>query len=133
MKRKAMLMGMAVMASMPGWAMATGTNKSASAAHPYSRGVETTETTRTKVEFSTLPTALNRTDVAEASPDKASALVVQMKDVLRNASYGPADKPSPDRRGWKLEMLEGNAWAYDGSDPRLRQAKPVGVAFRRNF
>ncbi|NTV95161.1 MAG: hypothetical protein HGA75_07045 [Thiobacillus sp.] len=133
MKRKAMLIGLAVMASMPGWAMAAGANKSASAAHPYSRSAETTAATHAKPESSALQTAWNRAEVAEASPGKMSALRVQMKDVLRSASYGPADKPAADRRGWKLEMLEGNASAYDGGDPRLRQAKPVGVAVRLNF
>ena len=132
MKRKAMLMGMAVMTSMPGWAMATGTGKAASAAHPYSRGMAA-EVTLGKVEFDYVTSRPDQAGTVQASPGKTAELLAQIKSMLKKTSYGLAAQPTVDKLGWRMELLESAAWAYDGIDPRLQKAKPVGVAFRFMF
>ena len=132
MKRKAMLRGMAVMTGMPGWAMAKGVGKLGGDAHPYSAGMQAQESID-KVEFDNELPVPNERGVAEASSDKAAELLAQVKSMLRSANYGRATKPVAGNLGWKLEMLESNALAYDNSDSRLQLAKPVGVAFRLKF
>lgn len=132
MKRKAMLMGMAVMTGLPGWAMAKGVGKAGGDAHPYSAGMQIQETLD-RVEFDDGLPISNQNGVGEASPDKAAKLLAQVKSMLRSSSFSRSSKPVAGNSGWKLEMLESNALAYDGGDSRLQQAKPVGVAFRLKF
>jgi hypothetical protein len=129
MKRKAMLMGMAVMTGMPGWAMAKGVGKAGGDVRPYSAGMQAQEALE-RVEFDSAP---NEKGVTGASPDKAAELLAQVKSMLRSANYGRATQPSTSNQGWKLEMLESSALSYDSSDSSLQQVKPVGVAFRFKF
>lgn len=132
MKRKAMLMGMAVMTGLPGWAMAKGIGKAGGDARPYATGMQTQETLD-RVEFDDGLRVSNQGGAGEASSDKAAKLLAQVKSMLRSSNYSHSTKPVAGDSGWKLEMLESNALAYDGGGSRLQQAKPVGVAFRLKF
>ena len=128
MKRKAMLMGMAVMTSMPGWAMATSSSKAASGVQPYSRSLEA-PVTLSSVTYSSMA----RDGRAAASPGKASELLAQMKSMLSNVNYGVSTQPTADNQGWKVKLLDNNDWVLYNVDPRLPQNKPIGVTFRLEF
>lgn len=128
MKRKAMLMGMAFMTSLPGWALAKGASKGTDQVHAYAVGVEALPLQQLEVE--NVPLA---PDTAEGKPRKASEVLAQIKSMLRGANYGAVMKPAT--QGWAMELLEGNAGGlgFDAGDPRLQGAKPLGVAFRLRF
>ncbi len=132
MKRKAMLMGMAVMTGLPGWSIAKSNAKAVGGAHSYAGGLEA-QATIDQVETGMLPPLSDETGAVESASSKAGRLLAQIKSLLRQSHYGMVAKPIADNPGWKLEMLEGNAWNRDDGDIRIRQCKPVGVAFRIRF
>lgn len=129
MKRKAMLMGMAVMAGMPGWAMAKNTAKVATGAHAYSDGVDARETFETVVAVNELPGASG----ADTPAGNAGELLAQVKDMLRSANYGAAAKSAPDGSGWTVEIMPAQGDALGYGDARLRPVAPLGVALRFRF
>ncbi len=132
MKRKAMLMGMAVMTALPGSCLAKGNPKAANGARSYAGGMEA-RTTLDQVESASIPPLSDRDDVSESASSKAGVLLAQIKAMLRQTHYGMVAKPTVGNPGWKLEMLDSNAWNHDGADVRLQQSSPVGVAFRIRF
>jgi hypothetical protein len=130
MKRKAMLMGMAVMASMPGWAMAKGAGKVAM--HVYSDGVEAKESLPAVEVVDELP-GVSGADFADASPGKAAELLAQVKSMLARANYGAVAKLADDGTRWTMEIPHNFGEALDYGDARLRPAVPLGVALRLKF
>ena len=136
MKRKAMLVGMAVMAGLPSWAMAKGTAKIGGEVHSYAGGMELPDSVA--LPAADAPTAYNGLADENGSANKAAILLAQIKSMLRRSNYGMAAKPTADNLGWKLEMMQADAsthagGAYDIGDTRLLDASPVGVTFRFKF
>jgi len=137
MKRKAMAMGMAVMAGLPSWAMAKGSAaKVADGVHSYADGMELPDATAQPAADT--PSLSNDIADENGSANKAAILLAQIKSMLRRSNYGMAAKPAADNLGWKLEMMQANALtyagpAYDLGDARLLDANPVGVTFRFKF
>ena len=129
MKRKAMLMGMAVMTGLPSWAVAKGTGGNT---HPYSSGREV-QVTPDRVESEALLPKSDETGTAAASPEMAAELLAQIKSVLRYANFGTVTRPTADNQGWKLELLARETRAFEYGDPRLSQVKPMGLALRLRF
>lgn len=121
MKRKAMLMGMAVMTGLPGWALAKGS----------------------KAELAPrLPGQMAVVETADAPPGRAANVLAHMKAMLREMDHGVASKPASSPLAWRMELLgAGSGGAVDGEtvgghggdDARTRQARPLGVSFRLRF
>lgn len=129
MKRKAMLMGMAFMTGLPGWALAKGTAKAAGEAHAYPVDREALEPLH-RIE-SGKERAEPGSAVAQTPSRSAAEVLAQIKSMLRGVNYGAVTAPAVER--WSMELLEDGARAYDNGDPRTLNAKPVGVAFRLRF
>lgn len=131
MKRKAMLMGMAVMTGLPGWALAKGAGKADNEAHAPPPGAEALETLdRIEVDNELSVSTTGRADTAR----KASEVLAQIKAALKGVNYGVVSKQVAQE--WSMELMERNPGAVavaDEGDPRLKNAKPVGVAFRMKF
>jgi hypothetical protein len=139
MKRKAMLMGMAVMTGLPGWAVAKGADKAVVNPHPYSDAgwLQAMDNAIPGEIDSALPPSAEKAGDENGSAAKAAVLLAQIKSMLRRAHYGMVATPLADNLGWKMELLQSKApvytIAYDSGDPRVRGASPVGVAFRFKF
>lgn len=129
MRRKAMLMGMMIVTGMPGWAVAKGTGKTVGESHSNPVDMETLETLDEAGADSRLA-ASGASDTQHASRT-ASEVLAQIRSVLRGVNYGVAMPPT--REGWSMELLDSGASAYDKADPRLQNAKPVGLALRLKF
>ncbi|MCP5277804.1 MAG: hypothetical protein H6935_05500 [Thiobacillus sp.] len=125
MRRKAMLMGMAVIAGMPGWAMAKGSARPAAEAASSGSGAQARDDLIEIDRFGP------QSDQADATADKAAEALARIKSMLRGVNYGAVRKPGDD--GWAMELLERGAVDLRGGDARLEDAKPFGVAFRRKF
>lgn len=133
MKRKAMLMGMAVMTGLPGWVLAKGSGKMGEDLHhaPSSRAVQETNQRGEAEEYLSPADQGGR---SESPPGKAAELLAHMKEMLRGANYGVAPKPAASQLGWSMELLEsGRFAAYDSYDSRMQKNRPMGLAFRIKF
>lgn len=130
MKRKAILMGMAVMASMPGWAMAKGGVKAAGGAPVYADGMAARETLESVDVVNGLP---GITSTADTSPGKSAELLAQVRSLLGGANYGAAMKAVDEGVGWMIEFPKSFGEAPSYADARFRPSTPVGVAFRLKF
>ena len=129
MRRKAMLVGMAFMTGLPGWAMAKGTAKAVGEAHSYPVGSEALETLD-RIE-SDQGQAVAGWSASSTPSRTASEVLAQVKAMLRGVNYGAVTPPRAEK--WSMELLEGDARVYDNGDPRTLNAKPLGVAFRLKF
>jgi hypothetical protein len=132
MKRKAMLMGMAVMAGMPGWATAKGTAKAAGETHRYA-GAQEAQVPLQTIEVINEPPTSVAGSLADSTQGRAAALLCKIKAVLRTSNYGARVTPTADGDGWNMEVLEGQQVGYRSGDVQPRQVAPVGVAFRLAF
>lgn len=126
MKRKAMLVGMAVMAGMPGWATAKGAGKTAGGAHAYADGPDARE------RFGTVE-AIPGVPGADVPRGKASELLAQIKAMLGSVNYGTVVKPAPDGTGWTVELMQKTGEGRNYGDALPGSAAPLGVAFRLRF
>ena len=125
MRRKAMLMGMAVMTGMPGWAWAKCSVRPGSDVPSSGSSLQAPEGL---IEIDRFEPP---SDQAGASPGKAAQVLARVKSVLRSENYGAVRKPGDD--GWTMEMLERRGVDPRSGDARLEDAKSFGVAFRRRF
>lgn len=132
MKRKAMLMGMAVIAGMPGWATAKGTGKVAGETHRYVGSVAAQVPLQTIEVINEPPTSIAGS-LADSTQGKAAVLLCKIKTILRTSNYGARVTPAADGDGWNMEVLETQQGAYPRADAQPREAAPVGVAFRLAF
>jgi hypothetical protein len=132
MKRKAMVVGMAVVAAMPGWAAAKGTGKVAGQPQSYYGGTDAPVPLQT-VEIISEPPAVIGVGKIEAYQGKAASLLSQVKVILRSGNYGARARPTADSTRWAMEMLEAGQAGYGASEVQLHQIEPVGVAVRYTF
>lgn len=130
MKRKAMLMGMAVMTGLPGWAMAKGSGKAFGEAQPH---VGSTKSHALgQAEGERLAPGMGNAGSAESSGNKASEMLAQIKSMLRGVNYGVVTTKQQGN-DWTMELLQSDAGSTAGGDPRLQDARPLGLALRLKF
>lgn len=132
MKRKAILMGMAVMAGMPGWAMAKGGGKAAGGPPVYADGMEARETLGAVEVVNGLP-GIGEASPPGTSPGTSAELLAQVRNLLGSANYGAAMKAVDDGMGWTIEFPKHIGETPGYADARFQPGAPVGVAFRLRF
>ena len=126
---------MAMMAGMPGWAMAKGSGKTngQQGAYPHVQQMD-----------------VDAGQQLEGVPSpRAGAVLAQIKEMLRSGKIDRAmvsATPASDASQWQMELLgqqvvDGSHHEYmnlaahnpSGGDPRIQGSKPVGVSFRLKF
>jgi len=135
MKRKAMLMGMAVMTGLPGMAVAKG-GKAAGGAQGYPGGVVAAGA-HDSAAIDPPPPLITPASIENGEsgvpPGRAAEVLAQIKSMFRGTDYVTTTKPTASVSGWRMELMESPAGVNVGEDPRLQGRKPVGVAFRFRF
>ncbi|MFA5081837.1 MAG: hypothetical protein WC474_04730 [Hydrogenophilaceae bacterium] len=130
MKRKAMIVSMAVATGFPGWAMAKGA-KAPGDERPSAAGVQAHGLVKADQDLQPVPAYPDESSVEVRNNTKE--LLARVKSTLMAATVPAAVDLRASQ--WKMEMMESSAMtgADDSDDPRLQQARPVGVAFRLRF
>lgn len=131
MRRKALLMGMAVMTSLPGGVLAKGTGKSERLSHPYSGAWGNGYTLN--IEQDGNDYGATTQGVAGTSGFNTTALLAQVKTMLlgkANASTGARELAL---KGWSVELT--NQGGGTDAATGLREGKGInlGLAFRYTF
>ncbi|MDD4880431.1 MAG: hypothetical protein PHX10_02540 [Gallionellaceae bacterium] len=133
MKRKALIMSMAVATGFPGWAMAKGA-KAQEGGQASAAGVQAQGLLRADQDL--VPVTMYPDESSVEVRNKAKELLAQIKSTLMAANIGAIAEAGTHRTSqWKMEMMESNTMAGvdDNGDPRVQQTRPVGMAFRLKF
>lgn len=121
MKRKALLMGMAVITSMPGAVLAKGMGRQAQEAHAY---------TGSWGGAYAIPA---ERDMAEGTPTRSAAILSYLKSVMAGPNYRADDRHDFDPKGWRVELMEPRPAIEADPEPRLRDDMRLGLGFRFTF
>lgn len=129
MRRKALLMGMAVMTSLPGGVLAKGTGKGDRLSHPYAGALG-----GYTLDLGQEATAYGLSGPAGSASTgiRAAALLARVKTLLRGQPYAGGEQPMAVK-GWSVELT--NPGGQTDAATGLRQDKGLnlGLAFRFTF
>lgn len=127
MKRKALLVSMAVVAGLPGGALAKGVGKLERPGSAYAGYGAGQMYLRAADGLSLDPTVARE-------EDRASALA-RLKVLLGKVTWAAGGELAGDGRGWKMEMLQPqvDVRLSDGGDPRVKPRDPLGFVLRYTF
>ncbi len=127
MKRKALLVSMAVVASLPGGAWAKGAGKMdrpIPAYTGYGTGI------------------LNSSSIFEPGLERAEgreSALARLKFLLGKVTWAAGGELAGEGRGWKMELLQPQPHSQmdvrlsDGDDPRVKPWDPLGFMLRYTF
>lgn len=127
MRRKALLMGMAVMTSLPGGVLAKGPGKHDRMAHPYA-GAWGSEYSIDLGEG--IP---GLAGAADAAGLKVTALISRIGNLLGGPDNSADDEPSGAAKGWSVELASPAASPDLASGLRPARGLNLGLAFRFTF
>lgn len=125
MKRRALLMGVAVMTGLPGAALAKG--KGERWVHPYS-GAWESGAMASEEAYRPDPA-----DGAVSGNRRAGAILSQIKTLLRGQAYRSGNREGWTEKGWTVELMDPGMGA--DAEAELRQGKGInlGLTFRYTF
>ncbi|HNQ04090.1 MAG TPA: hypothetical protein PKH69_05700 [Thiobacillaceae bacterium] len=130
MKRKAMLMGVAVMTGMPGVGLA----KEGKTVHA---GQKHSATALADVESNLVMESAARVDGdalgGRVSMKRAWERFSGLQSLLGWTNFAVSAKPTASLSGWRVELLQNPAGAWAQEDPRLQRDRPWGLALRLGF
>lgn len=121
MKRKALLMGMAVVTSLPGTLLAKGTGRQTDEVHSYTGGWDGAYS---------LPV---QRQMAEGPATRSAEILASLKSLMTGANQRTAEGHDYDPKGWQLGLLEAQPAMTDEDAPGLRQDMRLGLSFRFSF
>jgi len=128
-KRKVLLMGMAVAASFPAGAFAQGGGKVERHSYHYSNGGRSTPVS----DLADLIQEAPEMRIDDEGDGRSSGLLNKLKGMAANLSARVEAVTAIDQ-AWKLELSESEpASLGSAGHPKINTSRPVGVALRLKF
>ncbi|MCU0841380.1 MAG: hypothetical protein MUC79_06635 [Thiobacillaceae bacterium] len=121
MRRKALLMGMAVVTSLPGAVLAKGVGRQAHEAHAYAGS------------WGGAYAIPGERDEVEATPTRSAAVLSYLKSIMAGANYRADDRHDFDPKGWRVELMAPRPAMDADAEPVPRDDKRLGLGFRFTF